>query len=201
MKRNEKGFVLVVCLIFLAIMTLIAVFMFDRFTQDERISGNNREKSRAIDAAQTALDYSKNWMSQAGNVYATGNFNTGVACTTTAGAVNTAPVICSDALQASIKAMPSNWLSSNITYAEYAPTPSNSANSLMTVASNGKNTYTGKTKYYIQYLGPTLPTGSAPPTSAWYKVTASATGGNADAVTVVEAVYNVQTLSRDVGGS
>lgn len=197
MKRNEKGFVLVVCLIFLAIMTLIAVFMFDRFTQDERISGNNREKNRAVDAAQTALDYSKNWMSQAGNVYATGNFNTGVACTT-AGSLSAAPVICSDALQASIKLAPPNWSTSSVTYAEYAPTPSNSASTLMTVASSGKNTYTGKTKFYIQYLGSSSPT---PSTSAWYKVTASATGGNTDAVTVVEAVYNVQTLSRDVGGS
>jgi type IV pilus assembly protein PilX len=184
-RNNEKGFVLVVCLVFLAILTLVAVFMFNGLTQDERIAGNNREKNRALDASQTSLDLSKTWMG-AGNVYTTGDWVTGVDCSTATVTVNT-PVVCSTGTVPGSPTDPSTWT----TYSTYAPASFMNVN-----AGGGANNYASSTKFIVEYLGAT----SANPPTAIYQVTSAATGGNANAVTVVRAVYNVQSLSRDIGG-
>jgi len=51
----ERGAVLVVGLIFLALMTLIGVTAFSVATQEERMAGNARDRLRAFEAAELAL--------------------------------------------------------------------------------------------------------------------------------------------------
>jgi type IV pilus assembly protein PilX len=175
---RQRGFILFVTLVMLVIMSLLGISMFGGFTQDEMMSGNFREKHRAIDAAQTALNSAQYWISQSGNTY-TGNWVTGTHCA----AVSSAPVVCSNALA---NAASPPWT----TYTPFTPTG-------MTVnASGAANTYATNVSYYIQYLGTT----SVNPPTALYQVTATASGGNATAVTVVQAVYQVQASSRDIGG-
>ena len=51
----QRGAVLVVGLIFLALLTLIGVTAFSVATQEERMAGNARDRLRAFEAAETAL--------------------------------------------------------------------------------------------------------------------------------------------------
>lgn len=174
---KQEGFILIASLFLLAIMTMIGISMFGGFSTDERMSGNYREKSRSREAAQTALNSAAYWMATGNNTF-TGVWNSGVTCSTT----GSTPVICSNALAA--PATPSSWTS----YVTYTP-------SGMTVnASGGVNTYASTPNYYIQYLG------QVSPTSGLYLTTASATGGNAAATTVLRTVYIVTAKSVNIGG-
>jgi type IV pilus assembly protein PilX len=53
--RPQRGAVLIVGLIFLALLTLIGVTAFSVATQEERMAGNARDRLRAFEAAETAL--------------------------------------------------------------------------------------------------------------------------------------------------
>jgi type IV pilus assembly protein PilX len=175
---KQKGFILIVSLIFMAIMSMLAIYMFSGFTMDETLSGNHREKSRSLDAAQTALDYADNWLGQSGNTY-TGNWITGTTCTTT----SSTPVICSNALT-NPTTLP--WTS----YTGFTPS------GMVVNAAGGIGTYAANPNLYIQYLGTT----NANPPTAMYQVTATAQGGNTSAAAVVQAVYQVTAASIDLSG-
>ena len=173
---KQKGFILVVSLIFMAVMSILAIYMFSGFTTDAVLSANSREKSRALDATQSALDNAALWLGTGVNTYNGAAWVTGTSCSS----ASAVPVICSNPLTAPAT-LP--WPS----YTSFTPTG-------MTVNASGgaANIYAANTQYYIQYLG-TLP-GSVLPT-ALYQVTATAQGGNATATSVVQAVYQVQTNS------
>ena len=173
---KQKGFILVVSLIFMAVMSILAIYMFSGFTTDAVLSANSREKSRSLDATQSALDNAALWLGTGVNTYNGAAWVTGAAC----GSASAVPVICSNPLTAPAT-LP--WAS----YTSFTPTPmiGNVA------AGGGVNTYAANTQYYIQYLG-TPPGGLQ---AALYQVTATAQGGNATATSVVQAVYQVQTNS------
>lgn len=187
---KQRGFILVASLIMLVVLTLLAVSMFGGLTSDERMSGNYREKTRAIEAAQVALDGAQSWMGVTGNVY-TGSWNLGVPCAGL-GALS-APTVCSDALSA--RQDPNGIYS----YPANLPWPTGYSflpNGMTVSTSGGIGTYTVNPTYYIQYLGQT---GDNPPRGI-YEVTATAQGGNANAVAVLQAVYQIQAISRDISG-
>lgn len=54
---KQQGFVLVVSLIFLVIMTVLAVTSIQRATLDEKVSGNLRAQNIAFQAAESALRF------------------------------------------------------------------------------------------------------------------------------------------------
>lgn len=177
-RHTQRGAVLITSLIILLVTSLLALYMFGGFTQDEKISGNTREKARAVDAAFAALNQAEFWMGQPNNTYA-GDWVTGAACTTS----STTPVICSNAL-ANPTTLP--WT--------VGVTPTLEA---MTVnAAGGVGTYATGTKYHIQYLG----TVGINPGVGMYRVTTTASGGNAAAVAVQRAVFQVSTDSQDISG-
>ena len=180
MKKQQDGFVMVVSLIFLTIITLLCVFMFGGFIKDQQMAGNYREKARAVDSAQAALNSTEIWLGGAGNTYFGGGAGwvAGTNCSTVVGNV---PVVCSNAL-ATPKTLP--WPS----YTTFLPAG-------MNVGTNQANSYSGQPNVYVQYLGQT----AVNPPTALYQVTTNATGGNSSAVTVVQAVYQVQATSRDLG--
>lgn len=174
---KQKGFILVVSLIFMAIMSILAIYMFSGFTTDAVLSANSREKSRSLDAAQSALDAAALWLGTGINTY-NGTWNVGAACTTTNA------TICVSATALTSPSDPSTWGS----YTTF--TPSTMAG--LVSAGGGQGTYAAVTQYYIQYLGPV----SGSTTDVMYQVTATAQGGNAAAVSVVQAVYEVSTTSK-----
>jgi type IV pilus assembly protein PilX len=153
----------------LVILTLLGVSMMGGVSLQDKMAGNTREKTRAFDAAQAALVAAQNYL--AGLTSAP----SGGACS---GTVST-PRVCSAVLQ-NPTSVP--W-SDGVNY-----TPSG-----MTVSSSGGLfTYAASPQYYIQDLSPV---GSNP---HMYLITAQATGGNANAVAVVQSVY---VLSGSKGGN
>ena len=72
-RSRERGFVLIVAMLFLIVLTVLSVSMFRSYNLQERIAGNTRETERALEAAQSALQYGEWWLSQ-------GNGTTGSAC-------------------------------------------------------------------------------------------------------------------------
>ena len=121
---RQNGFTLIVSLIFLVMMTMLGLAMFSGFTLDETMAGNLREKSRAFDAAQTAINSAEYWLAQPGNA------TIGSTCSTAL----TTPQVCSNAL-ANPTTLP--WVNAGISV-----TPA-----------SGAGSYAANPTYYIQYLG------------------------------------------------
>ncbi len=166
---RQNGFTLIVSLIFLVMMTMLGLAMFSGFTLDQTMSGNLREKSRALDAAQTAINAAEYWLAQSGNA------TIGATC---AGVLAT-PQVCSNPL-------------SNPTTLPWASGVTSTPSAMIVNAAGGIGTYYANPTYYIQYLG-------AQAGSMYYLITAAAQGGNANAVAVLQTVYklNVQTSPLD----
>ncbi len=55
--KNQKGFVLAVSMIFLIVMTVLAITAIRRTTLDEKVAGNLRVQNVAFQAAEKALRY------------------------------------------------------------------------------------------------------------------------------------------------
>lgn len=160
---KQRGFSLIVSLIFLVVLTGLGLVMFGGFTTDQSIAANAREKSRAFDAAQGAINFAENWLAQPGNA------SIGVNC---AVMVNV-PQVCTNAL-----ASPSPWpWTVGINY-----TPA----VISVNAAGGSNTYAANPVYYIQYL----PANSTA-TTFYYQITAGAKGGNDNAFAVLQTVVRV----------
>lgn len=179
-RQQQKGFVLFLVMIFLIVMSLLGVSMYSGFIKDQSMAGNLREKQRAIDAAQANLDFVASWLQNTNNVYE-GGWYTAVNCDTTTQVGNT-PVICSNPLLNPVS--PSNWSSSQT----FTP-PSTTMN---VIAGGGANSYTSNPSYYLQEM-------MHSDTTAYYKVTSTAQGGNASAVTVLETIYEVKCSACSIG--
>ncbi|WP_052064110.1 pilus assembly PilX family protein [Acidihalobacter prosperus] len=181
---RERGFALVVSLLILVILTLLGVSMFGNVGLQERMAGNTREKNRAFAAAQTALQYAQWWLTQGANA------TQGVVC-------NNAP-----SPSAPIRVC-SNQLSSATTVPWTTASTYQPQSGVMTFSSSGGvNTYNSAPQFYIQYIGPGIGTGGS-----LYRITAWGSGGNANAVAVVQSVYLVggggggHTAANNLGGS
>jgi type IV pilus assembly protein PilX len=173
MKQN--GFILIISLIFLVIISMLGIAMFSGVTMDEKMSGNLREKNRSLDAAQTTLNAVQGWLTIRSNIMMGNSVNIGVACTTS----TTQPAICSNAL--TDPTQPDLWPFS----ATYQP-PGMSVSAL-----GGVNTYSANTKYHIRFLG----YDDGNPLVGLYQITAAAYGGDSTAISVVRAVYRVEASS------
>ena len=190
-KGKQRGFVLVVSLIFLAIMSLLTVLMFSGVIQDEAMAGNFREKNRAVDAAQSAIDSAKTWMAQPGNLYA-GDFVSGNVCNTAS--ANSGPVVCNSTLTTSPSLLTTPTSLPWSVYTEFTPAG-------MSVATGGPGKYAATTKYNIEFIGTNAAAvAPLPATAGYYRVTATATGGNSTAVTVIQSTFEVHATSMDIGG-
>ena len=187
-KLNQGGFTLFASLIFLVLLTILGIAMLSGFTQDQLMAGNVREKARALDSAQALLNSAQSWMAVPGNTYVGGGWITGQDCS------SLSPITVSNALGNQVVC---NNAINNPTTLPWAGFSMASTPTGMTVsATGGVNTYAGNPSYHIQYIG----TSSSNPPTAIYKVTATGTGGNSDAVAVVQAVYEVQAKSLDISG-
>ena len=179
---HQQGFVLAVSLVFLVVLTLLALAMFRSFGLQERIAGNTRDKERAFEAAQSALQFGEWWLSQ-GTGGSTGTVCNSVVNANTAGAMH----LCSNALTT-----PSTppWAARF----EYVP-PNMTVAGGGGLAASGDINYQGKPALYISYLG-LSPDGLA----QLYQVSAYGYGGNADTAAVVQSTYEMKTGVKDLGG-
>ncbi len=65
-KKDPKGFVLVTAMIFLVVMTLMAVTSIRRATLEEKVSANLREQNLAFQSAEVALRYCQRELQMSG---------------------------------------------------------------------------------------------------------------------------------------
>ncbi len=176
-RRRQGGFVLVTGLLFLVVLTLLGLAMFRSSGLMDRITANTRDKQRAFEAAQSALQYGEWWLSQ-------GNGGLGSACAgqgKVSGDVLTNIHTCSDGLAAgyqnAVPLMPDAFT--------YTPPGMTTGSSGGVNASSDIN-YAALPGFYIEPLG-IAPDG----VSQVYQVTAYGSGGSADTTAVVRSTYKV----------
>ena len=174
---RQRGFVMIVGLLLLVVLTVLSISMFRSFGLQEKIAGNTLEKQRALQAAQSALQYGEAWLKQ-------GGAGTGAACSAVTNAnVLSQMQVCSSAL-ANPATLP--WA----VRADYLPPG-------MTVASGGGLSNSGDINYqaepglYISYMG-LSPDGKA----LLYQVSAFGYGGSATSAAVVQSTYQVTSGNK-----
>jgi type IV pilus assembly protein PilX len=188
---RQRGLVLVTSLLMLVLVTILAIGMFRSFGVNERIAGNLREKQRALNAAETAEQFAEQWLSSG---------VTAPAVTCNSVVVYTAATpgqICSFTMQsqgADPAVLP--WaVGGNPVGVTYLP----STPALMSIStSGGFNTYYQSPGYYIGFLNTATVNGV---TTTIYQIDAVGYGGSSNTAAVVEATYQVQAVTRNLGDS
>jgi type IV pilus assembly protein PilX len=188
---RQRGLVLITSLLLLVVVTILAVGMFRSFGIQEQIAGNVRDKQRAISVAETAEQYAESYLSS-------GNAASATACTTQV--TYATPQVCSLTLQAQgVNPASVPWLISGakvgVTYAPAGPValPVN-ATSQQTLG--GFNTYSQTPVFYIGFLSTGTANGMI---TNIYQIDAVAYGGSANTTAVVEATYQTQTSTKNLG--
>ena len=186
--KRQRGFVLVVSLLLLVVVTIMALSMFRSFGIQERIAGNMKEKQRALESAQTAEQYAEWWLSKNG-----GNPLSAVNCTQGLDAATTGVQICSNPLSAS-SVNANTWQNLGVTY-----TPLNTTSLAMTFGQASATTvgnYASKPVFYISDLG-VAPAGSPYAGGEVYQIDAAGYASDTSATAVIESTYVVYS---PVGG-
>lgn len=182
--QGERGYTLIIGLLLLVVLTLFAVGMFRSFGLEEKIAAATRDKQRALEAAQSALQYGEWWLAQ-------GNGGTGIACTGVNNGNTVSNLRVCNAALSTPATLPWGVAST------YLP-PSMTANGGggMAGASSpaGDINYAGVPGLYINYLG-LSPNGLA----QLYQVTAYGYGGDATTAAVVQSTYQVTSGAKDLG--
>jgi type IV pilus assembly protein PilX len=175
--RPEQGFVLVTGLLFLVIVTLLGLSLFRGSGLMERLSANTRDKQRAFETAQAALQYGE-WF------LASSSTQVKSACTTTTGKTTATLHVCTELLDPSRDTIAAlGWQPSAFTYAKQHVTVG--AGGGLTAAGTDVN-YQAPPGVFIEDLGQ-MSDGK----TELYQVTAYGSGGNSDTSSVVRSTYKV----------
>lgn len=187
--RHNGGFILISSLFMLIILTLIAVAMGRSFRLEETMSGNSREKNRAMTSAQGALSYAEWWLTQ----------NSSNGTTTCTAGHGTTVSICTAATGVASGVSAANSIS-GWQYTDYTPTMN--SNNIMSFSTTGgvaptsapAGLYYANPGFNIAYLG--IDTGG----NSIYQITAFGYGGNQAAFAVVQSTYRLSQATKDLGG-
>lgn len=182
---KEKGFVLITALIILLVLTILGIALFRGFGLEQKIAGNTREKTRARNAAQSAIQYAEWWLMQGNNATQTQNCNTLLNANLNQGAVCTNPLA---QTTAQLTQVPWN-VNGTPVGTVYTP-PGFSVNGL----AGGANTYYAAPRFYIYLVG-----SSANGQGLIYRIDAVGYGGTPDAVAVIEANFEMGTGVNNLG--
>jgi len=175
--QAQRGFILVTGLLFLVVMTLLALAMFRSTGLMDRISANTRDKQRSFETAQAALQYGEWFL---------GSSTTQVksACTTTTGKTVSTIHVCTEPLSASRDTIAAlAWQANAFTYTQ--PTLTVAAGGGLTSSGTDVN-YQAPPGVYLEDLG-LMSDGK----TELYQVTAYGYGGNADTSSIVRSTYKV----------
>jgi type IV pilus assembly protein PilX len=175
--RRERGFVLVTGLLFLVIITLLGLALFRSSGLMERVAANTRDKQRAFETAQAALQYGEWWLSQPVALNKS-------ACSTTTGKTTATIHVCSEALSLSRDTIAAlGWKPNAFTYQQ--PNLTATSGGGLTSSGNDVN-YQALPGVYVEDLG-LMPDNK----SELYQVTAYGYGGNADTSSIVRSTFKV----------
>lgn len=188
-QQTPRGFALITALLVLVMLTLLALSMFHGFGLQQKIAGNTREKERALQGAESALQYGEWWLSQAKLL----RDDLGVPCN--------APIVinkpsdmrlCHDAL--ATPGSPSTWTGAST----YTPPNMKVAAGGGLVMDGNQQTdinYAKAPQVYVSYLGY-----NGTKTAVLYSVTATGYGGTPDTSAVVQSIYQFPLIDPDKGG-
>jgi len=179
-RRKAGGFALLTALLILVMLTLLAVSMFRGYGLQQKIAGNVREKARAFEAAQNALQYGEWWLGQ-------GAPGIGATCTGTVTVSSTTNMrACANPLTNPTD--PANW-SSALIYTPPAMVVAAAGKVGGTTTDGNSNSninYSAAPQLNIAYIG-LSPSGQ----QALYAVTGAGYGGSGNTVAVVQSVVAV----------
>lgn len=190
-RATQRGFILVTGLLFLVVITLVAVAMFRGTGLMDRVSANARDKQRSFEAAQSALQYAEWWLST------TKPGTASSACSTLASGDTVSNIhVCSNAIQTDF--LSATW-TKGFTY-----TPPNltslsgtgSAGGQVSSSTDSDVNYFNLPGFYVTWLA-----FSATKGGNVYQVTAYGYGGNTTTMTVLRSTYLVPTGGGGGGGS
>lgn len=181
MTHRSRGYALITAMIFLLILSGMAVMMLRSGSFQGRIAGNTLDKQRAQQAAEAALRYGEWMVSKSGSTSPTT-----CAGVLLASSLTTAP-ICNAAL-ATPTTLP--W-TNRVDYVPNNMTVSSGGGlNTGTTGLTGDINYAAKPSFYIAWMGYSA-TGNS-----LYQVTAAGYGGNANSASVVQSIYSVSSGTR-----
>jgi type IV pilus assembly protein PilX len=192
-RAGQQGIVLISSLLLLLVVTILALAMFRSMGLGEKISGNMREKERALHAAVVAQQYAEWWLSSSGNASLATTSCAGMA---SANASSGNVLICSNAIDTSPATVP--WTAGGTPVGfTYFPNAAGPTAMSFVAAGNGSfsNTYYKSPAFYIQYIG-----AAADHNGNVYRIDAVGYGGNALSVAVVESMYEIGSAVKCVAG-
>lgn len=181
-KQTECGFILLSSLLLLILLTILGIAMSKSFGMQELMAGNQREKTRAFEAAQSALNYAEWWLNQGNNTQGSNANCTGISTSLViCGSNSGTPPHYNNNTPASTNNDPTQLDSATGAWVTgYAYQPTN----MQISASGGVGKFYAKPMINIQYLGTNASTGGN-----MYQITALGFGGNVDAVAVVQSIF------------
>jgi type IV pilus assembly protein PilX len=183
-RGGQHGIALITCLLLLVMLTLLAISMFRGYGLQQKLAGNTREKQRAFEAAESALQYGEYWLP-------VGVPGTGAPCTTSVAISTDADVrACSNEL--ANPGDPDNWVGA-MTYTPDAMKVASGGGVATDGNGNADINYAKIPGLYIAYLGL-----SPDSTQMLYRVTGAGYGGSSGTTAVVQSVYAVSSSVKSL---
>jgi type IV pilus assembly protein PilX len=186
----QRGMALIASLLLLVVVTILGIAMFRSFGLQEIVAGNTREKTKAVQSAQSAEEYAEWWLTENGAVNAT----SGITCGAGVVHANSNNVqICSNTLAsavADVSVVP--WMiGGGESAVDYTPP-------YLNMGTNGVNIYAQIPRFYISYLSGSYNATIGAQTNN-YTIDAVGYGGTLNAVAIVEAGYTVTQIFSTTG--
>ena len=188
-RHMQGGVALITSLLFLIMLTLLALPLLRGFGLEEKIAGNTREKERAFQVAENALGYVEWWL-------VNNQPTDGIDCN------NSQPVavndvrICNAGNTAKIDpANPAGWQALGGT--KYTPQG-------LTVGAGGTNTaafgnedinYRSIPGLYVAFLGASFDNAET-----FFSITSAGYGGGSDTAAVTQSVFKLYYASKSLNG-
>jgi type IV pilus assembly protein PilX len=170
-REAQHGAILIMCLIFLTILTLMAITSMDTSVTEERMAGNMQDYNQAFEAAELAMEDAETWLSSQLDMPTSNNLGTAEVWT------EDGPDPDSDAV--------SWWAERDATWWN---TNADAASGLQQVAQQPQYVIE---EYYVSTDGQSLAqgTGEQPPTRILHRITARGVGSSSDAEVLLQSTY------------
>jgi type IV pilus assembly protein PilX len=187
----QRGMVLISSLLLLLVVTILALAIFRNSGVEEKIAGNQREKERALHAAESAQQYAEWWLSSGLGATTPVICDSLIPVTTPASGQVCANILPQIVPNGNVANLPWQVNGANVGVA-YAP-PNMGFNT-----AGGVNEYYQTPVFYISYLGLTADSTTSN-YKLLYQVDAAAYGGSLSSVAVVESTYYVTSGVCNLG--
>jgi type IV pilus assembly protein PilX len=185
----QRGFILATGLMFLVVMTLVALAMFRSTGLMNRISANARDKQRSFEAAQSALQYAEWWLQAHTPGTTTG------ACTAMVDANTVSNIhVCNSAIEATY--LTAAWTRGYTYSPPNLTVPSGGGTGGLVTAGDLSSdiNYKNLPGFYLEYLGVSATAGDV------YQITAFGYGGDSNTMSIVRSTYGIPHATSGGGG-